>query len=244
MGYHWNWEILFSPVPTGETTYLHWLLSGLRMTVALSLAAWLLALVIGTLMGILRTVPNRWLAGIAAVYVEVFRNIPLLVQLFIWYFVVPEIVPGGLAFKQIDPTLQQFLASLVCLALFTGARVCEQVRAGIQSLPPGQKSAGLALGLTLAQTYRYVLVPMAVRRIVPPLTSETLNIFKNSAVCSTIGLLELAAQGRQLVEYTAQPYESFIAVTVLYLVINAVVMVIMRQVEKRARIPGFIGSEK
>ena len=151
---------------------------------------------------------------------------------------------GGLAFKQIDPTLQQFLASLVCLALFTGARVCEQVRAGIQSLPPGQKNAGLALGLTLAQTYRYVLVPMAARRIVPPLTSETLNIFKNSAVCSTIGLLELAAQGRQLVEYTAQPYESFIAVTVLYLVINALVMVIMRQVEKRTRIPGFIGSEK
>ena len=244
MGYHWNWGILFSPVPTGETTYLHWLLSGLTMTVALSLAAWLVALVIGTLMGILRTVPNRWLAGVATLYVEVFRNIPLLVQLFIWYFVVPEIVPGGLDFKQIDPTLQQFLASLVCLALFTGARVCEQVRAGIQSLPPGQKSAGLALGLTLAQTYRYVLVPMAARRIVPPLTSETLNIFKNSAVCSTIGLLELAAQGRQLVDYTAQPYESFIAVTVLYLVINTVVMVIMRQVERRTRIPGFIGSEK
>jgi glutamate/aspartate transport system permease protein len=244
MGYHWNWGILFSPVPTGETTYLYWLLSGLEMTVALSLAAWFLALIIGTIMGILRTVPNRWLSGIAALYVEVFRNVPLLVQLFIWYFVVPELMPGGQAFKQIAPTLQQFLASLMCLALFTGARVCEQMRAGIQSLPPGQKNAGLALGLTLAQTYRHVLVPMAARRIVPPLTSETLNVFKNSAVCSTIGLLELAAQGRQLVDYTAQPYESFIAVTVLYLAINALIMVIMRQVEKRARVPGFIGSEK
>lgn len=243
MNYSWNWGIFLAQVPTGETTYLGWLLSGLQMTVMLSLSAWVLALALGSIVGVLRTVPGKWLAGFAAAYVELFRNIPLLVQLFIWYFVLPEILPGGTAFKQINPVAQQFLASMVCLAFFTSARVAEQVRAGINSLPRGQKNAGLALGFTLPQTYRHVMVPMAFRIIVPPLTSEFLNIFKNSAVCSTIGLLELAAQGRQLVDYTAQAYESFIAVTVLYLLINVVVMVIMRQVERRTRVPGYIGAK-
>ncbi|MBS0355160.1 MAG: amino acid ABC transporter permease [Proteobacteria bacterium] len=246
MGYQWNWSIFGSTVPTGETTYLAWLLSGLQTTVLLSLSAWLVALALGCLVGVLRTVPGKALSGLAATYVEVFRNIPLLVQLFSWYFVLPEILPFGLgdAFKQqLSPLTQQFLAAMLCLAFFTSARVAEQVRAGINALPRGQKAAGLALGFTLPQTYRHVLLPMAFRLIVPPLTSEFLNIFKNSAVCSTIGLLELAAQGRQLVDYTAQPYESFIAVTLLYLVINVVVMGLMRIVEARTRVPGYLGGK-
>lgn len=239
-----DFRIFFSPVPTGETTYLGWLLAGLRTTVALSLASWVLALALGTVLGILRTVPSRALRTFAGAYVEVFRNVPLLVQLFIWYFVVPEIAPGGHWFKTIDPFVQQFLASMGCLALFTAARVCEQVRAGIEALPRGQKNAGLALGLTLPQTYRFVLVPMAARLIVPPLTSEMLNIFKNSAVCSTIGLLELTAQGRQLVDYTAHAYESFLAVTILYLLANAAILVAARILESRTRVPGYLGSGK
>ncbi|MGB9094864.1 MAG: amino acid ABC transporter permease, partial [Gallionella sp.] len=201
-------------------------------------------LIVGLFMGVFRTVPNRWLSGMATVYVEVFRNTPLLVQLFIWYFVLPELLPVSIgdAYKGLNPFLQQFLAAMVCLALFTGARVCEQVRSGINSLSAGQKNAGLALGFTLPQTYRYVILPMAIRIILPPLTSEFLNIFKNSAVASTIGLLELAAQGRQLVDYTAQPYESFIAVTVLFMIINTVVMILMHRVEARARVPGNIGG--
>ena len=245
MNYHWNWGIFASPVPTGDTTYLGWMLSGLQTTILLSLSAWLIALALGSLMGVLRTVPHRGLAFVAATYVELFRNIPLLVQLFIWYFVLPELLPWGLgdALKQMNPLTQQFLSAMVCLGFFTGARVCEQVRAGILSLPRGQKGAGLALGFTLPQTYRHVLLPMAFRLVVPPLTSEFLNIFKNSAVCSTIGLLELAAQGRQLVDYTAQPYESFIAVTLLYLLINVVVMGLMRVVEERCRVPGYLGGK-
>jgi glutamate/aspartate transport system permease protein len=246
MSYQWNWSIFSSPVPTGETTYLGWMLSGLQTTVTLSLCAWVMALALGSLMGVLRTVPNKWLSGLASAYVEVFRNIPLLVQLFIWYFVLPELLPFGLgdAFKQqLNPLTQQFVSAMVCLGFFTSARVCEQVRAGINSLPTGQKNAGLALGFTLPQTYRHVLLPMAFRLVVPPLTSEFLNIFKNSAVCSTIGLLELAAQGRQLVDYTAQPYESFIAVTLLYVLINVVVMTLMRHLENKTRVPGYLGGK-
>ena len=241
MGHNWDWRIFFSLVPTGETTYLGWLLSGLLITIALSLSAWGLALVVGSTMGILRTVPNVWLARTGTLYVELFRNVPLLVQLFLWYFVLPEIAPGGDAFKKLNQSGQQFLAATLCLGLFTGARVCEQIRSGIQSLPPGLKNAGLALGLTLPQTYRHVLGPMAVRMVVPPLTSEFLNVFKNSAVCSTIGLLDLAAQGRQLLDYTGQAYESFIAVTLMYVGVNVIILLAMRRVERRARIPGYIG---
>jgi glutamate/aspartate transport system permease protein len=244
MNYHWNWRVFLEPVPSGGGTYVGWILTGLELTAALSLSAWLIALVIGSIMGVLRTVPSRILSGLAALYVELFRNVPLLVQLFVWYFIAPELVPVrlGNAMKQANPFFQQFLAAMVCLGLFTGARVCEQVRAGINSLSRGQRSAALALGFTLPQTYRHVLMPMAYRLIVPPLTSELLNIFKNSAVASTIGLLELTAQGRQLVDYTAQPYESFIAVTALYAALNMVLMGFMRWVEGRARVPGFIGG--
>ena len=245
MGYQWNWGVFMQPSGTGDDTYLSWMFAGFKMTIALSLSAWVLALMLGALVGVLRTVPNKTLAGIATAYVELFRNIPLLVQLFIWYFVLPELLPESLgnAFKQSNPVLQQFLASMVCLGLFTSARVAEQVRAGINSLPKGQKNAGLALGFTLPQTYRFVMLPMAFRLVVPPLTSEFLNIFKNSAVCSTIGLLELAAQGRQLVDYTAQPYESFIAVTVAYVMINVVVMMLMRRLETKVAVPGYIGGK-
>lgn len=244
MAYAWHWEVFLQPAATGET-YLDWMLAGLQTTIALSLLAWVMALLFGSVVGVLRTVPNRWLSGLATAYVEAFRNVPLLVQLFSWYFVLPELLPTawGNAFKQMNPFLQQFLAAVVCLGFFTSARVSEQVRSGIESLPRGQKNAGLALGFTLPQTYRYVMLPMAFRLIVPPLTSEFLNIFKNSAVASTIGLLELAAQGRQLVDYTAQPYESFIAVTVLYMLINIVVMTGMRWLEQRVRVPGYIGGK-
>lgn len=243
MSYSWHWAVFTQPTATGDgSTYLGWLLAGLQTTLALSVSAWALALVLGCGVGILRTVPSRWGAWPAAVYVELLRNVPLLVQLFIWYFVVPELLPTrwGDAFKQLPPTVQQFAAAWWCLGLFTSARVAEQVRAGLQSLPRGQTQAGLAMGLTLPQVYRWVLLPMALRLVVPPLTSEFLNAIKNSAVCSTIGLLELAAQGRQLVDYTAQPYEAFIAVTLAYVALNLLVLAGMRWLERRVQVPGLL----
>jgi glutamate/aspartate transport system permease protein len=243
--YHWRWSVFLELAPGGGgATYLDWILYGLRLTALLSLASWVIALAVGSVMGVFRTVPNRLLYGIATVYVEVFRNVPLLVQLFIWYYVIPELVPTALGnwFKQLNPLVAQFVSATLCLAFFTGARIAEQVRAGIEALSRGQKAAGLALGLTLPQTYRFVLVPMAFRIIVPPLTSEMVNLIKNSAVASTMGLLELAAMARQLLDYTAQSYESFLAVTVLYVALNVIVIVVMRWVEVRTRVPGFIAG--
>lgn len=240
MGYHWNWGIFFEPVSTGEpSTYLGWLLSGLEMTVVLSLAAWAVALTIGLMLGIGRTLANPVTRTFGVVYVAVFRNVPLIVQAFIWYYALPDLIPNaaGAWFKALPPTTQFLSASIGCLGCFTAARICEQLRASLQMLPRGQKAAAHALGLSTAQSYRYVLLPVAFRHILPTLTSELLNVLKNSAVFSTIGLLELSAQARQLVDYTAQTYEAFIAVTVAYMLVNLLAMAIMRAIDRRVRLP-------
>ena len=213
----------------------------------LSLSAWIFALVLGIVLGVLRTLTTRpVLVFLATAYVEIFRNIPLLVQLFVWYFVLPELLPTtwGDTIKHWNPLAQQFFAAWLCLSLFTAARITEQVRAGIQSLPPGRRNAGLALGMNGFQVYRLVLLPVALRLILPPLTSEFLSIFKNSAVATTIGLIELSRQAQQLVDYTAQPYEAFIAVTALYLLINVLVMFGMRRLERHLRVPGLQAGGK
>lgn len=194
-------------------------------------------------MGVARTLPNRWISGFANAYVELFRNIPLLVQLFIWYFLVPDLLPESLQiwFKQdIKPSTSAFISVVICLGLFTSARVCEQVRTGIQALPKGQINAGYALGLNLAQTYRHVLLPQAFRIIIPPLTSEFLNVFKNSSVASLIGLMELLAQTKQTAEFTANLFEAFTLATVIYFTLNMSLMMLMRWVEKKTSVPGLM----
>lgn len=219
MNYHWNWGIFFEQIQGGEETYLDWLLTGFGWTVAVSISAWLIALLLGGLIGVLRTAPHRGLAFLATCHVEFYRNIPLLVQMFLWFFVVPELLPRELSLwvKQ-DMPAKEFVTAVLCLGLFTSARIAEQVRAGIQSLPRGQRMAGLAIGLTLPQTYRYVILPMAIRIIIPPLTSEFMNIFKNSAVAFAIGVMELTFQARQMQEDSEQGIETYLAVTLLYFI--------------------------
>ena len=201
MNYNWNWGIFWDMSPDASGTYLQTLLAGLQWTLATALTAWVLALLLGAIVGTLRTVPVRWVARLAGAYVELFRNIPLLVQMFLWFFVVPELLPAAAGTWVKTLPNASFWTAVVSLAFFTSARVAEQVRAGIQALPRGQSQAATALGLTLPQTYRYVLLPMAFRIILPPLTSEFLNVIKNSAVALTIGLMELTARTRAMQEY-------------------------------------------
>jgi glutamate/aspartate transport system permease protein len=240
MNYHWNWSIFWEQSPDGANSYLELLLSGLLWTVATALCAWLVALVLGTCVGVART--TRWPAvrRLASGYVELFRNVPLLVQLFLWYFVLPELLPQslGLWLKQLH--YASFVTAVVGLGLFMSARVAEQIRAGIESIPPGQRAAATALGLTGFETYRHVLLPLAFRIILPPLTSELLNTVKNTSTALTIGLLELTAQARSMQEFSFQVFEAFTAATVLYLAVNLCVVVAMRYVERRFVIPGFI----
>ncbi len=245
MNYHWNWGIFLEQVKSGDETYLDWLLTGFGWTVAVSLSAWVIALSLGILLGVLRTMPSRALAAAATAWVELFRNIPLLVQMFLWFFVVPELLPRewGLWVKQ-DLPAKEFLTATICLGLFTSSRVAEQVRAGIQALPHGQVMAGLAMGLSLPQTYRYVLLPMALRMVVPPLTSELMNVFKNSSVAFAIGVLELTFQARQMQEDSEQGIETYLAVTLLYFICAFTANRGMALIEARTRIPGLIGGTR
>jgi glutamate/aspartate transport system permease protein len=243
MGYTWHWQV-FLQSASGKETYLDWLLLGLWTTVKMGTLAWILAFVLGSLLGVLRTAPHPFLSRAAAAYVEIVRNVPLIVQLFLWYYLAPKFLPHAWRawlFAQ-PPATSAFVTGTLGLGFFTAARVCEQVRAGIDSLPKGLRNAALAMGFTLPQAYRHVLLPVSYRLIVPPMTSEMLSIFKNSSIAATVGVLELFARARQLNDYTARGYESFIAVVSCYLLINAVVMLLMTLVEKRTRIPGMIGS--
>ncbi len=243
MNYNWNWRIFWEVSADGRNTWMMTLIHGLGWTLATALCAGIIALVVGSIIGVVRTTPYRWAVRLGNGYVEIFRNIPLLVQLFLWFFVLPEVLPKSMgdAIKAMSPPWASFVPALIGIGLFTSARVAEQVRAGIQALPRGQLMAGTALGLTLPQTYRYVLLPMAYRIILPPLTSETMNLIKNTSVALTIGLIELTAAARSMQEFTFQVFEAFTAATVIYIVVNLIVVTIMRWVEKRVSVPGFIG---
>jgi glutamate/aspartate transport system permease protein len=245
LNYNWHWKVLLETEPGGTGSYLHYLLVGLGWTLATALAAWVIALAIGALVGTLRTTPVKWVVRAGSLYVEIFRNIPLIVQMFLWFFVVPEFLPRNLSLwvKQEMPA-KEFVTATVCLGLFTSARIAEQVRAGILSLPRGQRLAGLAMGLTLPQTYRHVLLPMACRIILPPLTSEFMNVFKNSSVAFAIGVLELTFQARQMQEDSEQGIETYLAVTVLYFICAFAANRVMSWIEKRTRVPGYITTAK
>jgi glutamate/aspartate transport system permease protein len=244
MGYHWNWGILLAPEPGGTGSFIHYLLVGLGWSIVTALCAWVLALLIGATVGTLRTTTNAWVVRIGNIYVEIFRNIPLLVQMFLWFFVFPELLPTswGDAIKQMPPPWGSFVPAVLCLGIFTSVRVAEQTKAGIQSLPRGQRMAGTAMGLTQYQTYRFVILPQAFRIILPPLTSEFMNIIKNSSVALTIGLMELTGRARAMQEFTFRPFEAFAAATVLYIVTNLVVVLFMRWLEGRVRVPGLIAA--
>jgi glutamate/aspartate transport system permease protein len=244
VNYNWQWDVLLQTASDGSGTWLRYLVVGLGWSLATALCAWILALTIGSIVGVLRTTPMPWVVRLGNAYVEIFRNVPLLVQMFLWFFVMPELLPQQLgdSIKQMPPPWGSFLPAVLCLGLYTSVRVAEQVRAGIQSLPRGQGMAATALGLTLPQTYRYVLLPMGFRIILPPLTSEFLNVIKNSSIALTIGLLELTGRARAMQEMTFKVFEAFAAATVLYLITNLLVVMLMRAVERKARVPGFIGS--
>ena len=239
--YNWNWLIFFEEVATGDEKYYQWILLGLGWTIATSLCAWVIALILGVAIGVIRTLPNKVLVLLGDSYVELFRNIPLIVQMFLWFFVLPELVPQNLGdwIKQ-DLPLPEFSTAVISLAFFTSARIAEQVKAGILSLPIGQKGAGLAIGFTLPQVYRYVLLPVAFRIMIPPLTSELMNIFKNSSVALTIGMLELTAVAKQMNEYTFQGFEVFTVVTILYVIVALTANRLMALIESKTQIPGYL----
>lgn len=234
MGQTWDWQV-FLRDDGGGRTYLEWMMSAWGWTLSVALLALVVALVVGSLIGILRTVPHKGLALFGEAWTELFRNIPLLVQIFLWYHVIPGIF---LALRDVP----SFMLVVFALGFFTSARISEQVKAGIQALPKGQRYAGLAMGLTLPQTYRYVLLPMAFRIVIPPLTSESMNIIKNSSVAFAVSVAELTMFAMQAQEETSRGVEVYLAVTGLYFISAFAINRIALFIEHKVQIPGTLGA--
>ena len=228
----WNWEVFckstleddFSPVcfgTGGEITYLDWMLSAWGWTLSVSALGLLVAMILGIVMGTLRTLPldnwlSKFLTTLANGWVELFRNIPVLVQVFLWYHVIPALFP-------VMKGLPSFILVSLALGFFTSARIAEQIRAGIGALPKGQRFAAMAMGLTTTQSYRYVILPMALRIVIPPLTSESMNIIKNSSVAFAVSVADLTLFAMQAQEETSKGIEIYLGVTLLYVVSALVV---------------------
>ena len=230
---NWDWKVFLAD-DGGGRTYLQWMFDAWGWTLAVAGASWVVAMVVGALIGTARTLPNSpWLVRLGNVWVELFRNIPLLVQIFIWYFVVPKVFP---AMKDVPG----FVLVVFALGFFTSARIAEQVRAGVQALPRGQRYAGMAMGFTTAQTYRYVILPMAFRIIIPPLTSESMNLLKNSSVAFAVSIAELTMFAMQAQEETSRGIEIYLAVTAAYAVSAFAVNRVMAFIEKKVQIPGTV----
>jgi glutamate/aspartate transport system permease protein len=231
----WDWQVFLQDTGGGQT-YLQWMMSAWGWTMSVAVLALIVALVVGSLMGILRTTPSKGLVFIGNAWTELFRNIPLLVQIFLWYHVIPSIF---LSLRAVP----SFVLVVFALGFFTSARISEQVRAGIQSLPQGQTYAGLATGLTRIQTYRYVLLPMAYRIIIPPLTSESMNIIKNTSVAFAVSIAELTQFAMQAQEETSRGVEIYLAVTGLYFVSAFAVNRIAALIERKVQVPGLLGAK-
>ena len=233
MNYHFDWSVLWSGQSGG------WLLQGLLTTLEISLLGWLLAVSLGIFSGALRTAPLPPLRWLAAAYVEFFRNVPLLVWMFLWYFGVPPLLPQAVQ-DWLFEHAAEFWAGVLALGVYHGARFAEVIRAGIQSIPKTQFEAAVSTGLTVAQSYRLIILPVALRLIVPPATNETVNLIKNSSVALTIGVAELTFQTRQIETYTAKAFEALAAGTLIYLVLCLAISALMARVERRVAIPGMI----
>jgi glutamate/aspartate transport system permease protein len=233
--YDFEWSVLW------RHPYGQWMLQGIWTTITLSSLAFLIAVTLGLMVGVFRVLPNRITRFIGGSYVELIRNTPYLVQLFFWYFGVPSLLPkmGELWLYDHVPGLP-YWTGVVCLGVYTASRVGEQIRAGMLSIPTDQYQAAFSTGLTTSQTYRYVIIPYAIRIIIPPFTTEFLTCFKNSALTMTIGVLETTGASYLIDSYTWHGLETTTAASVVYIVITLCVVMFMAWVEKRIHIPGMI----
>jgi len=228
MNYRWDWSVLI------REPFIGWLWSGVLLTLAISIMSWAVALTIGIVVGIARSAPSRVARQLAGIYIDVFRSVPPLVQLFLWYFVFPEVVPDsiGLWLKR-DLPYPEIVTAVIAIGLFAGARVAEQVRAGIEAVGTPLLPAALATGLRPLQAFRLIALPLGLRAIVGPLTSEFLITIKLSSLSLTIGVLELTAQSRHVENYTFQGFEAFTFATIGYLVIGLCATGLMRLIDNR-----------
>jgi glutamine transport system permease protein len=205
------------------------LMTGAKMTIELAAIAVAIGLVIGSFAGIARVSGNRVVKIIAGTYVDFIRGTPLLVQLFLVYFGLPTLI---------HRPVPAFMAAIVAMGINSGAYVAEIVRAGIQSIDKGQTEAARSLGLTSAQTMRYIIFPQAFRRIIPPLGNEFIAMLKDSSLVSVIALEDLLRKGQVVITRTFRPFEVYAVVALIYLVMTLAISKLVSWSERKLRTVG------
>ncbi len=234
-GYQFDWRVLYEVNATyGENLGLK-LLSGLAVTLEITLISSCVALALGTLFGLGRLSHFRPVYWISTSYVEFFRNTPLLVQLFFWYFAFPMILPEGIR-EWIFAHNFEFWSATLGLSVYTGSFMAEVIRAGLQSISKGLLEAAYSSGLTYFQTLRTVILPLAFRAIIPPLGSEFLNNMKNSSLAMVVGVAELCWQSQQIESLTFKGFEATTAATVLYLGLSLAISAVLNMVNLRLQV--------
>ena len=235
LAYKFDWSVLWRE-PYGE-----WMLQGIWLTLQLGFLAWIIALSLGVFLGTMRAAPWKLLRLVSTIYVEVFRNVPFLVQLFFWFYAGPMIFGKTLQFKINAISGLNYYSAVVGLGLYTASRVAEHVRAGFASIGQGQYQAALSTGMSHWQMYWHIMIPHALRLILPPLTTEFLTIFKNSSVAMTIGVAETTFMSYKIDSDTFHGLEATTGAMFVYLVLGMAVVKTMSYFEKKFRIRGLVG---
>ena len=228
--YKFDWAIITS----GQ--YFDWLVSGLRVTLELSAVSVVLSFILGLLIAVMRmsnVAPVRWFAH---GYLEFFRNTPLLVQIFFWYFgsykILPMVVNDWLNTMNFE-----FSAAVLALSIYTSAFIAEDIRSGVRSIPKEQMEAARSSGFSYLRSMQYIILPQAVRLTIPPLINQFLNLTKNSSLAMTIGVVELTYQARQVESYTFRGFEAFTAATLVYVVISFLITGLVTLYSKQVLTP-------
>ena len=236
-GYKFDWSVLYSVNETYGEHFGFALLSGLWMTIKISLVSSVLALTLGTVFGLGRLSsfgPMRWLSTF---YVEFFRNTPLLVQLFFWYFAFPQALPEG-AREFVFSRDFEFWSATLGLSVYTGSFMAEVIRAGLQSIPKGLLEAAYSSGLNYLQVLVKIILPIAFRQIIPPLGSEFLNNMKNSSLAMVVGVAELTWQSQQIESLTFRGFEATTGATILYLSLSLIIATVLNAINSKLRLDG------
>ena len=224
-----NYTFDFKTVLSGE--YLGWIIDGVAVTCKISAVSLLFAMILGTAIAVMRLTNFKPFVWFSAAFTEFFRNTPLLVQIFFWYFGSDGLLPRGVLEWLYDHDFE-FWAGVIALTVYTSAFIAEEIRSGINSIPRTQLEASRACGLSFIQAMRYVILPQAFRIIIPPLISQALNLLKNSSLCMTIGVMELTYMARQIESYSFRGFEAFTVSTLIYLCISLFVSFCITQYNK------------
>ncbi len=218
--YKFDWAVVLS----GK--YFDWLVSGVKVTIQLSAVSIALAFLLGLIIAVMRMSRVRPVRWFAHGYLEFFRNTPLLVQIFFWYFGSYKVLPEA-ANDWLVSTNFEFASAVIALTIYTSAFIAEDIRSGVLSIPKEQMEAARSSGFSYIRSMRYIILPQAVRITVPPLISQFLNLVKNSSLAMTIGVAELTYQARQVESYTFKGFEAFTAATVIYLSMSILITIVV-----------------